>query len=273
MTLFSEPEPADSHTKPIQLSKSTDNLSIEEVGNEEATPTRLLRKFQSQPHLNSEKRRRHFSFEPGEDQLQALKEQFASEITVRSRHELTKPAPVVPQRADGESPEAASPHEIQNLSKIPTPVQPFGSLRRETSVSSLGNDGRHNSQSSILTAFRETQSGTLRPGTSSRSSSFNNARNTGASPSSLKDRPEGVRVRISASPSSMKDGLEGVRVRNSSTSLVASRVGDEANHTATTDGSPAKTNPRSAKAGSSTRTTRHIAPVNKPENNDPKDAT
>jgi hypothetical protein len=255
MTLFSEPEPADSHTKPIQLSKSTDNLSIEKVSNEEATPTRLLRKFQSQPHLNSEKRRRHFSFEPGEDQLQALKEQFASEITVRSRHELTKPAPVVPQRADRESPEAASPHEIQNLSKIPTPVQPFGSLRRETSVSSLGNDGRHNSQSSILTAFRENQSGTLRPGTSSRSSSFNNARNTGASPSSLKDRPEGVRV------------------RNSSTSLVASRVGDEANHTATTDGSPAKTNPRSAKAGSSRRTTRHIAPVNKPENNDPKDAT
>jgi hypothetical protein len=255
MTLFSEPEAADSDTNPIQLSKSTDNLSIEKVSNEEATPTRLLRKFQSQPHLNSEKRRRHFSFEPGEDQLQALKEQFASEITVRSRHELTKPAPVVPQRADGESPEAASPHEIQNLSKIPTPVQPFGSLRRETSVSSLGNDGRHNSQSSILTAFRENQSGTLRPGTSSRSSSFNNARNTGASPSSLKDRPEGVRV------------------RNSSTSLVASRVGDEANHTATTDGSPAKTNPRSAKAGSSRRTTRHIAPVNKPENNDPKDAT
>ena len=175
------------------------------------TPQRTLRKFQSQPQLNSEKRRRrHFSFEPGEDQLQALNEGLRENDASRY-HDVP---------AESSSPELLShPYEsnadisprgstmsqsgIQqdscNASKIPSPVHVYGSVRREGSVSSLQSataksaDSRHNSLSSVLTAFRDSHSVNLQPSSSSRSSSFNTQRSAEMSPPS-RDRPVSTRV-------------------------------------------------------------------------------
>jgi len=65
MAVFSDSKDSASHTyvaehSPVSPVARKPNL-------DETTPVRTLRKFQSQPQMNSEKRRRHFSFEPGED--------------------------------------------------------------------------------------------------------------------------------------------------------------------------------------------------------------
>ena len=266
--LFSEadkvegPTEDDEQSKPLDESPGSRKLYVEET-----TPIRSLRRFQSQPHLSSDtKRRRHFSFEPGEDHLQALKEELTPTATVttggRSSTSGSPDSTVLLIKGVQSSPEGlVSPYQVpspdpHSLSKIPTPVQPFGSLRRETSVTSLqstraaSSDGRHTSQSSILTAFRENQSGSLRPNSSSRSSSFNNLRGTDASPSSI-DRPGSVRVRSSVA------------------NLATTRVGDQANRTAASKGgSPARSTPKTSTTALSSRAGRHTGPL-EAENNDP----
>ncbi|KAF2827665.1 hypothetical protein CC86DRAFT_349335 [Ophiobolus disseminans] len=263
MTLFSDTEKVEGDTKAVQQSKPVDDHGRSQkpcIG--ETTPIRTLRRFQSQPQLGSDiKRRRHFSFEPGEDHLHALQEESTPNASAKSQKTPSipgSPASDILLRSEGlDSPYQVPTPDPQNLSKIPTPVHPFGSLRREASVSSLqskqatSSDGRHTSQSSILTAFRENQNGAKRPSSSSRSSSINNLRGTDASPSST-EQPGNVRV------------------RNSVVSLVTTRAGDPTNRSVTSqDGSPARSKPRTSTTGLSSRATRHMGPV-EPENNDPK---
>ena len=182
--------------------------------------------------------------------VQALQEASASNV---AHKQLGEPflsgdsTPASQTRKDIASPyEAVSP-DSQGVSKIPTPVQPFGSLRRETSVSSLGsvltksNDGRHHSQSSIVTAFRDQHSGKLRPDSSSRSSSYNTFPGVDSSP----------RARESAA------GLRG---------------GEHANQVTSRGGSPAKKLSRTSKTASSTRASLLMAGPNTHENDVPEAA-
>ncbi|KAF2025048.1 hypothetical protein EK21DRAFT_77318 [Setomelanomma holmii] len=187
-------------------------LSVQGSYVNEVTPKRILRRFQSQPQLASDQnRRRHFSFEPGEDHLQALREEMNPFEPIQPCNQPYDLVSSTSSSAQGTNTKssckvATPPYQAlspgAHCSKIPSPVALYGSPRRESSVSSLqstltrSNDGRHNSQSSIVTAFREHQGGTLFPGSSSRSSSFNNLRNSEASPSP-KDRPSSIRVRNS----------------------------------------------------------------------------
>jgi hypothetical protein len=190
----------------VRGGRGTRNVAINDK-----TPQRTLRKFQSQPQLTSEKRRRrHFSFEPGEDQLLALDEKMRENNA--SRHYSVSMKSGSPQLLGHPhefnanlSPEVSTPwqsatqHDSYNASKIPSPVQVYGSVRREGSISSLQSataksaDSRHNSLSSVLTAFRDNHNVNLRPSSSSRSSSFNTQRSAEMSPSS-RDRPFSTRV-------------------------------------------------------------------------------
>ncbi|KAF1920304.1 hypothetical protein BDU57DRAFT_464605 [Ampelomyces quisqualis] len=214
---------------------STTVIEVEKLEQSTTVPQQHLRRFQSQPQLsqlsNNPKRRRHFSFEPGEDQLHALREEYLPASSQRdggsTGRTLANLADVA--GADVELPPenaglqfAAPNHDADNGTKIPSPVHAFGSMRRKASISSMHsvparvNDGRYDSQSSIsqasiLTAFRDNQMDSLRPGSiaSSRSSSYKNQGSAEVSPSS-------------------KDGTKGIGVRNS----VAQLTTEHANHTA-----------------------------------------
>jgi hypothetical protein len=111
---------------------------------------------------SSQKRRRHFSFEPGDD------------TTYRKMQMELSPEP----SPNTQSETSAADNDARKPSKIPipSPVQntSFGSVRRESSISSLQSASSkqrqdknyRNSKSSVLTAFRESSSGSLRPKTS-----------------------------------------------------------------------------------------------------------
>ncbi|KAH7085572.1 hypothetical protein BKA63DRAFT_401670 [Paraphoma chrysanthemicola] len=182
---------------------------------EDETPKRTLRRFQSQPQLTSDqKRRRHFSFDPGEDHLQALKEDFGDEHSDLSHSKA-------PQTVNAESPPRYLASPAQTLTphtsstKIPSPVAPHGSLRRQSPLSSLKcslvttKDGRHNSPSSIRTAFRDMNGGVLHLSSSSRSSSYS--------------------LRSSDSSLSPKDAPSDIGMPNSIASLAAAKQADYSN--------------------------------------------
>ncbi|KAF1956770.1 hypothetical protein CC80DRAFT_504578 [Byssothecium circinans] len=123
------------------------------------TPKRPIRHAQSQPLLGSaQKRRRHFSFEPGDD--------FAfPKAQMETPLDLAQPSQ--PSSVDSSTLISDVPK-----SKIPSPVQrpAFGSARRDGSMSSLqslsnrlNQDNRRESKSSVMTAFRENSRGSMRP--------------------------------------------------------------------------------------------------------------
>lgn len=236
--------------------------SVQDSCIDEVTPKRTLRRFQSQPQLASDqKRRRHFSFEPGEDHLQALKEELTPvEGDQRSGSSASVRNALQNFDADPSPGDLTSPYQSLSpntpSSKIPSPVAPFGSLRRESSVSSLqstltsSKDRRHNSQSSIRTAFRENQGGGLRPCSSSRSSSFNNLRGTELSPSP-------------------KNGPDRVGLRNSIASLSAARAADQPNRVAKSGGSsPARSSTNCPMIGSFAHSAHGVGQLNS-ENHSP----
>ncbi|KAF2174736.1 hypothetical protein K469DRAFT_512939, partial [Zopfia rhizophila CBS 207.26] len=156
------------------------------------TPERHLGHFRSQPYLSSdESRRRHFSFEPGDDQLGLLEKglkTFQTNQTDTSIGSLSRASSGILPLSDPLSESSltrsmALGPDIQKRSKIPSPVQwpVMGRMRRENSASNsqsvLGGsqreDGRRrDSSSSIITAFRQTSKGSQRPQPTSRSSSM-----------------------------------------------------------------------------------------------------
>lgn len=172
-----------------------------------------LRRFQSQPHLAmDQKRRRHFSFEPGDDG--ALEGNL-------DKYGFNRPKSPAGSQSTISS-EGCNPHsdllsqhstsgaytfnaEALRPSKIPSPVNrpTMGRVRRENSASSLQSvrsrfrlDDRRDSRSSVMTAFRQNSSGSLRrPRSTSRSSSFNNLHLEKGQ--QLKDPSDNLRLRSS----------------------------------------------------------------------------
>lgn len=205
MTLLCEDNESDSSSQAIEVSvperkPRNTRTYYPQSPSGYTTPKQALRRFQSQPQLNSDqKRRRHFSFEPGEDHLQALKEELITNEVPHSPSHLSPWTSSLPHESmvnstpstpNGLTPsQDSSTQHSQSASKIPSPLQAFGNVRRETSVSSLRStmarsiDGRHNSRSSILTAYRDDQANRSRQKSSSRSSSCTTSHGRRLSPS------------------------------------------------------------------------------------------
>ena len=223
-------QPASLNTHPGGAGKPSIEKSL--------TPRRTLRKFQSQPQLSSDqRRRRHFSFEPGDDRLHQLEEiskplkaQHGESDSSDSDSESSDPT-LESQLSKLDPPAKILFADSQKPSKIPSPVQTLGRVRRENSTSSLQSissrpkDDRRDSRSSILTAFREKSSGSLRLDSKSRSSSIHNLH---AADSSL----------------SPGDSLSSLRFHNSVVALAAARAADKMS--ASRGDSPARTRTRSS---------------------------
>ncbi|KAF2444230.1 hypothetical protein P171DRAFT_28826 [Karstenula rhodostoma CBS 690.94] len=145
-----------------------------------STPERTVRHVRSQPLLGSAQRsQRHFSFEPGDDQLAALGRELEAHETEGSSNsnevDAASGGHAIPSQSD-----VSRNADMQKPSKIPSPIQRPGleSIRRESSSSSVrtvlqkpDTEERRNSRASVLTAFRQDSIGSLRPVTQSRSSS------------------------------------------------------------------------------------------------------
>lgn len=166
----------------VSASKGDDPLS-----------SRRLRRFRSEPQLTADKnRRRHFSFEPGDDQLGVLNEQLREYEANRPKspagsQSTSSSAPDDPE-TDRLSERALSRTQTLDAegakpSKIPSPLNRprMGSTRRENSTSSLRtvssrykHDNRRESRSSVQTAFRRDNSNMSMRGTqtTSRSNSY-----------------------------------------------------------------------------------------------------
>jgi hypothetical protein len=244
--------------KPPEM-RSSRNKSIVD----ESTPIQTLRRFQSQPQLNSDqKRRRHFSFEPGEDFIQSLKEGLTPGDTLSpSGLPSERVSPVSDDLRDNNTPSLSggftsscdsSDCDMPHTSKIPSPIHAFGSIRRRTSISSMqtvmvrSNDGRHNSESSIVTTYHSKRHNNSRTGSSSRSSSNINLRRAEPSPSS-------------------KNHTNSIRVGSSVVGLVT----EQANRTTASRGnSPAKSKTELVGAVSSPRTRCDVGHVTS-ENDEP----
>lgn len=136
---------------------------------ETPAPTNLLRHCQSQPQLRCEQRRqRHFSFEPGDDEIKrpngditldgAAQNIPLPEVAQGSEVNLTK------KRKEPALPEHLLSDNLQKPSKIPSPLQRpgLGSVERTSSFSSAQRGDRRTSTSSVLTAFRQSSSGSVR---------------------------------------------------------------------------------------------------------------
>ncbi|KAF1843793.1 uncharacterized protein K460DRAFT_342364 [Cucurbitaria berberidis CBS 394.84] len=178
-----------------------------------STSRPALRRFQSQPQLSSDQhRRRHFSFEPGDDQLQELEEDIklhearnrdgdSSGTDTPSLGRLRNPKLEL-QLTDPKPSSHTLSVEFPKPSKIPSPMQTSGRVRRETSASSLQsifarpNLDRRDSRSSILTVVRQSSGGSVRFDSTSMSSSSHNLR-TADSSLPLKDPQGSLRFRNS----------------------------------------------------------------------------
>ena len=122
------------------------------------TPKREIQQTQCHSLADSEqKRRRHFSFEPGDD--------FAFPTALAAH--LPESVPQSQGHSTESSPLSA---DAPKPSKIPSPIQQpaFGNVRREGSVPTLRSldspvqDDRRDSRSSVLTVFRENSHGSMR---------------------------------------------------------------------------------------------------------------
>ena len=154
---------------------------------------RRVQRLRSQPQMGD---RRHFSFEPGDDQLSELNDRLRSPDYVRPKSpagsQSTRSSDedgfhfMLPQDGSVTTPMLTA--DVAKPSKIPSPVQrpSLSHVRRETSTSSMQtassrylNDDRRDSRTSVLTAVRKGSSGSVpRPHFTSRSSSINNLRQT-----------------------------------------------------------------------------------------------
>ncbi|KAJ4300693.1 hypothetical protein N0V90_002781 [Kalmusia sp. IMI 367209] len=151
-----------------------------------STPDRTAR------HIGSaRKRRRHFSFEPGDDQIEALEEKFKA----HEMEDLYSSSSTDELEVGSDGQQQSLLHSLsaenQKSSKIPSPIQRpiLGTVRREGSGSSvhiaLGRsyrDERRSSQSSVMTAFRHNSGLSQQPVSQSRSSSLHTLPNSEGRP-------------------------------------------------------------------------------------------
>lgn len=157
-----------------------------------STPEHIVRQVRSQPLLGSAQRsRRHFSFEPGDDQLAALERALQSHNTEGAPN-ASEADPASGRQAFPSRSNASRSVGTQKPSKIPSPIHRPGleSVRRESSNSSARTvlqrsdmEEWRSSRSSVLTAFRQDSTGSSRPVSQSRSSSINTLRHSEGRPS------------------------------------------------------------------------------------------
>jgi hypothetical protein len=239
MMLFSQTRPAENVTGPMENvdTQCSRQVTGSDTGAYEhfdkgLAPRNALRKFQSQPQLNTTpKHRRQFSFEPGADQLEALTEEFGAldqennegdsddsdtPLLMRAGRPALDTQPI---RSTSSSQTLGA--DLSKPSKIPSPVQTLGRSRREDSASSIQSvyakphDSRHGSRSSVVTAFRENMNGSIRPELQSRNGSINS-------------------LPISDSPPVLRNQHSGTGLRNNvdnNMAVAAARAANDANQT------------------------------------------
>lgn len=190
MQLFSipidEPHCESNHKGSTEGSYASCSDHTTDIVETQSTPEHTSWEAHPPPQLGSvQKRQRHFSFEPGDDQIAAIEQQLKAHETDSS--------------SSDESQKTVSPRLTPTLtqdlqrrpSKIPSPAQrPLLStkVRRESSASStrvanrtFQGDNRRDSSSSVMTAIRHaSSSGSSRPAFQKRSSSRNTLRRNGS---------------------------------------------------------------------------------------------
>ena len=208
MILFGSAQTAKITEEPDIRNKDTRSPVAEEYSRvhvDDVTPRPPQRRLQSHSQQGlDQKCRRHFSFEPGDDQMRKL------EVDLKAYDALSQTGSTDSESSwsglqpflDGYEIEGGdmisllpSPiAEVPKPSMIPSPVQTIGRIRRENSTSSLqsvfvknAKDDRHDSRTSIQTAFRETSSANASTKSKSRSNSNSNLRAT-ESPLGSKER-------------------------------------------------------------------------------------
>lgn len=195
---------------------------------DDRTPRPPLRISRSQSYQGlDQKHRRHFSFEPGDDQSQELETGHRTLDWLSRPHstdfELSSSADWHMHTFDDTlrtSDDDSSLHltstsaNFPKPSMIPSPVQLAGRLRRGNSTSSLQSafnqnyrNDRHNSRTSIQTAFREASSTHVSTSSKSRNSSNFN-------------------LRAAESPQRLKDRLQRTASRQSNAGLAAARAAE-----------------------------------------------
>jgi hypothetical protein len=232
---------------------NTSTPQVTDEGSPTLTPRRLIRHFKSQPFLSAdESRRRHFSFEPGDDQLKALDDELKRYAMRRPRspagsqstnssgtRDLTqidpKPGMSTTLSTDNSKP-----------SKIPSPLQrpSWGNVRRENSGATFpspsnrrGQCDRRDSSSSVRTAIRNNSNANLQRLPLTRGSSSGNS-------GALQQTEESQQRERSARP----------RLRNGVVALATARVtgGTRSSPPESMNNSPARVSSR----GSTIRTVR-----------------
>ncbi|KAF2660646.1 hypothetical protein K491DRAFT_571115, partial [Lophiostoma macrostomum CBS 122681] len=169
MRLYSDGDEKDVGQADMQT-YSGDRVSTPQMtddGSPTLTPRHLLRHFRSQPFLSAdENRRRHFSFEPGDDQLKALDDEL-------KKYAMQRPRSPAGSQSTGSSgnhdlalvdpnTETSMTLSTENSkpSKIPSPLQrpSYGHVRRENSGATFqsppsrrGQCDRRDSSSSVRT--------------------------------------------------------------------------------------------------------------------------
>ncbi|KAJ8108188.1 hypothetical protein OPT61_g8345 [Boeremia exigua] len=176
-------------------------------------------------HESDQERRRHFSFELGDDQMQehlADLSSYQSSSPTDSSDSETKSLADLYMSAGKSRPDngnttplhLSSDADCPKPTMIPSPVQTVGRVRRENSMSSLqstfiknSQDSRHNSRTSIQTVFGEASSANASIKSKSRSSSKQN-------------------LRVVESLSSSKERQDSLSNRHSTFALAAARAAE-----------------------------------------------
>lgn len=163
-----------------------------QVSANDRTPRLPLRKARSQSYPEiDQKQQRHFSFDSGDDQMRELainiraadrlsqSNSSDSDLSSSAHFELFDDG--LPTSDDENPVHLSLEADMPKPSMIPSPVQTSGRVRPENSISSLqsvfsknSHDVRHNSRTSVQTAFREATSIDIATDSQSRSGSHHN---------------------------------------------------------------------------------------------------
>jgi hypothetical protein len=230
---------------------------------DDVTPRPPSRKPRSQSYPeHNQTRRRHFSFEPGDDRMRELEadpKSYDALSQAGSTDSGFSSSSAFRLFDDGLETDhddtthllASSSSEPPKPTMIPSPVQTMGRVRRENSMSSLQSvfvkniqDDRHNSRISIQTAFREGANASATTKSKSRSSSSQN-------------------THAAESPLGSKERLNSLADRQSNVALAAARAAEARSS------NPSRSDTRLSTATSSSRK-RNTTGQQRTENNDPR---
>jgi len=223
-------------------------------------PSRKPRSLSNPEHDHT--RRRHFSFEPGDDQMRELDanlhlyDALSQTDSTDSGFSSSSAFRLFDDGLETDDDDttrllASASGELPKPTMIPSPVQTVGHVRRENSISSLQSvfiknfqDDRHNSRTSIQTAFREGASASASIKSKSRSSSSQN-------------------VHAAESPLGSKERLNSLANRQSNVALAAARAAEARSN------DPSRSDTRLSTATSSSRK-RRTAGQQRTENTNPR---